>query len=172
MVVFDTSFLALAFDAQFKAPVDPETGEVMEDCKARISQLVELLSEQKVRILVPTPVLAEYLVRAGLDREKRLTEFTASRAFSVAPFDTRAAVECALLSEQELKAPSLQSEEETRAKVKFDRQIIAIAKARNTARIYTGDRGLANCAKRNGLAVTMTWELPKPTMIQQPLELG
>lgn len=59
----------------------------------------------------------------------------------------------------------------TKAKIKFDRQIIAIAKSRNAQYIYTDDEKLASCARVNGIAAIMTWELPLPPVPPQ-LELN
>ncbi|WP_280721146.1 hypothetical protein [Janthinobacterium sp. CG_23.4] len=64
-------------------------------------------------------------------------------------------------------------ESETKAKVKFDRQIIATAIARSATVIYTGDIGLASRAKRNNIEVVMTWELSLPPVDPQfELEYG
>src|SRR5450830_1198057 len=99
MVLFDTSVLAIAFDDTAKVPNDPETGKQLTKCKERIEFLLNGLSKAKQRVLIPTPVLAEYLVMGGLDKDKRLQEFTSSKAFSVAAFDIRAAVECSQIED-------------------------------------------------------------------------
>lgn len=65
MVVFDTSVLTLAFDQDARAPIDPATGLPLTRCKERIDYLLQTMSAAKQRVLIPTPVLAEYLVRGG-----------------------------------------------------------------------------------------------------------
>lgn len=170
MVVFDTSILALAYDLNFASPTDPGTGKLVTDCRVRVDYLIHTLSKTKVRVLIPTPVLAEYMVRAGADRDKRFEAIVGSKAFVVSPFDTRAAVECAGIEDQDYRRIRAVPEAESKAKVKFDRQIIAIAIARQASTIYTGDIGLASRAKRNGLRVVMTWELDLPPVDPQ-LEL-
>lgn len=162
MVVFDTSILALAFDENANPPTDPATEELLTECQARIDHLIKTLSKAKTRVLIPTPVMAEYLVRAGPDRDKRLAELTGSRVFVVAPFDIRAAIECAGIEDADYVRLRAGPENETKAKVKFDRQIIATAIARGATVIYTGDIKLAARAKRNNIEVVMTWELPLP----------
>lgn len=162
MVVFDTSLLTLAFDKYAKAPIDPTTGQLLTHCQERIDHLIKSLSKAKTRVLIPAPVVAEYLVRAGQDRDKRLTELTGSRVFVLAPFDVRAAVECASIEDGDALRIRSVPETESKAKVKFDRQIIATAISRGATAIYTGDTGLASRAKRNGFQVSMTWELPLP----------
>lgn len=160
MVVFDTSVLAIAFDRNAAIPLDPSTGAPIVDCGARIDYLLKNLAASKVRILIPTPVIAEFMVLGGPDREKRLDVITNSKVFVVAPFDLRAAVECALIEEGEVSVKSPSSE--TKAKVKFDRQILATAIARGATTIYCGDKQLASRAKRCGLQAVLTWELESP----------
>jgi hypothetical protein len=58
-------------------------------------------------------------------------------------------------------------ERETWAKLKFDRQIIAIEKVNAANTIYTDDTGLAVVAKGNGLKIVHTWELPLPAVRAQ-----
>lgn len=171
MIVFDTSFLALAFDKKAAAPTDPSTKLPLAKSKERIDYLLQGLSDAKQRVLIPTPVLAEYLVNAGQDKDVRLQEFTTSKVFLVAAFDLRAAVECAMIEDGNSQNGKKLSPVESKAKVKFDRQIIAIAIARGAKTIYTGDNGLAACARENHLNVVMTWEVPLPPEKPQ-LELG
>lgn len=162
MVVFDTSFLALAFDNSYAPPIDPATGKKLDRCADRISNLIGTLSLSKQRVLIPTPVLAEYLVKGGQDKDKRLSIFASSRVFVVAAFDQRAAVECAMLEDGESNNKKQLSDDQTKAKVKFDRQIIAVAKAHGALTIYTGDTKLAKRATDNGLKAVLTWEVPLP----------
>lgn len=170
MVVFDTSILALAFDEDANPPTDPATNELLTDCQVRIDYLIKSLSKTKTRVLIPTPVMAEYLVRAGLDKDKRLSELTSSRVFVVAAFDIRAAVECAGMEDADYLRLRAIPESETKTKVKFDRQIIATAIARGASAIYTGDIKLAARAKRNNIEVVMTWELPLPPAPLSPAD--
>ena len=170
MVVFDTSILALAFDEHAKPPIDPITGQLLTDCQSRVNHLIKTLSDAKTRVLIATPVVAEYLVRAGKDKNKRLAELTSSRVFVIAPFDLRAAVECAAIEDKDhVRIPAV-AETESKAKIKFDRQIIATSISRGATTIYTGDHKLASRATRNSVKVVMTWDLPLPPAAPQ-LEL-
>jgi hypothetical protein len=161
MVVFDTSFLCLAFDSSWKPPLDPATGQPLERARERIDYLISGLSKSNMKVLIPSPVLAEYLVRGGIDKSERLAIFTSSKAYQVAPFDTKAAVECSQIEDGD-SGRKHQLEEASKAKVKFDRQVISIAKATRAKIVYTGDHRLAKVAARNGLKAVMTWELPLP----------
>jgi rRNA-processing protein FCF1 len=171
MVVFDTCFLALAFDSGFQAPLDPSTGQPLTQCVERINHLISTLSASKQRILIPTPVLAEYLVEGGPDKDKRLQIFGNSRVFSVAAFDQRAAIECAMIEDGDSKKGRKLTPNETKAKVKFDRQVIAVAKAHRAHSVYTGDVTLAKRASENGINAILTWEVPLPPAAAQ-LKLG
>lgn len=171
MVVFDTATLLLLIDPESKPPTDPATGALTIKCKQRIELLVKQLDAAKIRVLLPTPVIAEFLVRAGPNKIEYLEEFLRSTSFKPTAFDVRAAIEVAHLQDADLKSGEKIDQNESKAKVKFDRQVVAIAKVEGATTIYTDDRGLANTARNNGLKVVPTWELPLPPEDPQ-LELG
>lgn len=161
MVVFDTTALALALDPTALPPVDPTTGKAVENCQRRMEHLIDTLSKAKNPILIPTPALAEYLVGiAGQNKQEFVDKLFASRNFEHGVFDVRAAIELSELldSDSGKKLDPMT----TKAKVKFDRQIVAIAKVHRAFPIYTGDTTLAAVARNNGVAAVMIWEIPKP----------
>lgn len=88
-VVFDASVLIDLFNKKL-------TG----DRRARLDHLVASLKKQRTPVLIPTPALAEFLVKAGKARETYLQEITNRAAFNLVRFDQRAAIECALLLEE------------------------------------------------------------------------
>ena len=51
---------------------------------------------------------------------------------------------------------------ESMAKIKFDRQIVAIAKVVGATTIYSDDKNLLNFAKANNIATVKLAELPLP----------
>lgn len=172
MVVFDTATLVLLIDPQSKPPLDPATKQVLTHCKQRIDGLLKQLSTSRTRVLIPTPVLSEFLVKSGPNKDKYLTEFLATTNFLVGDFDQRAAIELACLEDNDLASERQLNGITSKAKVKFDRQIISIAKVQNASTIYTGDNNLATVAKANGLRAVMTWEIPlPPEAAQQTLHL-
>jgi len=160
MVVFDTTTIVLLIDSAAQPPIDPATGRRIERCEERIEHLITGLSHARTRVLIPTPVLAEFLVKAGPNKEKFLTEFIASRHFLIGSFDQRAAIELSYL--QDGDAALGRKIVDTKAKVKFDRQILAIAKIQGASTIYTDDTNLAALADKNGIRTVMTWEIPLP----------
>lgn len=172
MIVIDATTLILLIEPSARPPTDPSTGKPLEKCKERIEYLIETLTGTGSRVLMPSPILAELLVRAGSARNQYLTELTTNSAFRPASFDERAAVELSMIIDSDLTSKKKLTETQTWAKVKFDRQIVAIAKIHAVTMIYTDDENLAKCAKANSMGVTHTWKLPLPPVkSQQELDL-
>lgn len=175
MVIFDTTVLVLAFDSEAKAPHDPQTKKPLANCRDRIDYLVATLSKAGTAILIPTPALAEFLVKAGPNKEQFLELFTNSKNFQVSDFDVRAAIELAQCNDPDFKKQKKLDPIATRAKLKFDRQIVAIGLANRVERIYTGDEKLASWSVANQIPATMLWDLalpPTPPQIPLTLEGG
>lgn len=100
MVVFDTSVLLLLLDPDAGVPLDLN-GDPVTGPKERIEYLVQGLSEAKTAIIIPTPTLSEALVVAGDAADDYLTEIEHSYRFSIEAFDTRAAIEVAVMTQSE-----------------------------------------------------------------------
>lgn len=162
MVLFDASVIAIAFDKDATVPLDPETGKPLTHAKERVDLLMKALSDGRTQIVIPTPALSEYMVRGGKNKSQRLQIFQTSKVFAIRDFDTMAAVECATLNDPALNSGKRLDDGMTYAKLKFDRQIIAIAKAHRVTTIYTGDKTLAYVAEQNGIKAVLTWRLPLP----------
>jgi len=83
-------------------------------------------------------------------------------------------VELAFLLDADGRQPKAKlAPHETWAKVKFDRQIVAIAKANGIQVIYTDDMALSAVAQANGMTPHHTCELPLPPQkLQQELGLN
>ncbi|HKU12961.1 MAG TPA: hypothetical protein VJQ52_01125 [Steroidobacteraceae bacterium] len=172
MILLDATTLLLLIEPTAKPPKDPSTGRQLDKCRERIEYLLQTLSDPAVQIILPTPVLAEVLVRAGTARNQYLTELTTNYVFKPASFDERAAVELSVILDGDAKSKKKLSDKQTWAKLKFDRQIIAIAKVHRVTTIYSDDADLAKCARDNNLTVIHTWQLPLPPVAaQQELEL-
>jgi predicted nucleic acid-binding protein len=173
MVVLDTTILLLLIEPTAKAPIDPSTNKPVDKARQRIEYLLETLSQAKTKVFVPTPVLSELLVGAGNAKNQYLAEVQSSGALTIAPFDVKAAVELAFLLDGDGKRPkTTMSKQDTWAKLKFDRQIVAIAKANKVTDIYTDDTTLTAVAEANGIRAHRIWELPLPPQkAQQDLPL-
>lgn len=162
MVAFDASFLILALDQD--AVAKNSTPRLQE----RIDLFIAELSRSRTKILIPTPALSEFLTRADLSI---LEEIHATARFVIAPFDERAAIEAAemtknALREGDKKDPVLAA---TWSKVKFDRQIVAIAKIEDADAIYSTDPEVERHAKKAGLRCCGIADLPLPPSTQEML---
>ena len=163
MVVFDSNFMLLLFDENLPPPRDPDTGQSVEKCNERILHLVTTLSKKNIKIIIPTPVIAEILVRADSAGPKYLDKIRRTAAFRVEPFDERSAIEVALMTKQALADGDKKSgSSDTWAKIKYDRQILAIAKVNGASKIYTNDRNLANLAIDNSVPCAGVHQLELP----------
>ncbi len=172
MVGVDSTFLSLLLHPIAKAPDDPNTGLPIERLDERIDCLIEKWSERRETVIIPTPVLCEFLILANEDGPEYLTRIHDSSNFKVKPFDERAAIELAAIhviiaASRSNRAVKRGDEGGTWAKIKFDRQIVAIAKVNNATAIYSDDKNLGNFAESMGIKVIRTWELPLPPP-QQP----
>lgn len=168
-VLFDTSTLLLALDPDARPPIDPATKQPLEHAKQRVTYLIKVLSKARTKVIIPAPVLCEVLAGAGAAANDYIKNLTQS-PFRVAPFDTRAAIECAnAIAPNGMRKKSPAS---PRGKIKFDHQIVAIAIVEQVAVIYSDDGDIFNLAKRVALRVVRSFELElDPGDRQLPLEL-
>ena len=162
MVVFDATLLMLLLRPNVGRPVD-SSGNPIPNIQERLNYLVQRLEALKTRIIIPTPALSEVLVRAGAAGPDILETLTRSTFFKVEPFDTKAAVEAALMTKTALDSGDKRGgAAATWAKVKFDRQIVAIAKVFNVSMIYSDDADVRTLAAAESIPVTSLAELPLP----------
>jgi len=163
MVVFDATTLLYLLDPEAKAPTDPETGKPVSYVKERIAFLVSELEKSREKIIVPTPALSELLVRAGEAGPEYLDILNKSAAFKIVDFDQRAAVEVAAATREALDAGDKKlGSGSPWAKIKFDRQIIAIASVEGAAAIYSDDNDITRFSKNTGIPVIGIRDLPVP----------
>jgi len=134
IVAFDASVLVFVITPDAKAPIDPATSERVTRCADRINFLIAELARERAKIIIPTPALAEVLVRARQAGPEFLRILRGNQSFRIASFDERAAVEHAA------RQTGGRAEGSTRAKAKFDDQIAAIAAVEQATRIYSDDR--------------------------------
>jgi predicted nucleic acid-binding protein len=168
MIAVDNTLLTLLLHPSARPPQDPSTGLPVSDLRDRIDLLIETLDRDRDQIIIPAPVLSEFLILAGKDGPKYLNEINRKGIFRVEAFDTRAAVELAAieLTIKRTKADKRDGAQGTWAKVKFDRQIVTIAKVNRATKIYSDDEGVEKFAKRCGIPVVKTWEMPLPHIAQ------
>lgn len=152
MVVFDSNMLLLLIRPDAGTPKDSK-GVPITHAVERVEGLIAQLSRDKTKIVIPTPVLAEVLVRSTAEaRAVYVERFRRSAAFRIEPFDERAAIEVAAMERKAHDAGDKKGgSDQTWAKVKYDRQIVGTAKVIGAQVIYTDDGNLAKCAFANGM---------------------
>jgi predicted nucleic acid-binding protein len=167
MVGIDETTLSLILHPAARPPLDPATKKPVDRVEDRIEKLLEDLDADNERIIVPTPALCEFLVLAAKDGPAYLDKIRERRTFLVRPFDEMAAIELAAI-EYEARHSGNKRGTSTApwAKVKFDRQIVAIAKVSGCAKIYSDDEDVIKFGTKAGLEVISTWKLPLPAAKQ------
>jgi predicted nucleic acid-binding protein len=165
MIVIDNTMLSLLLHPKARPPQDPTTGKPVDRLEDRLEVVLQDWEDDNETILIPTPVLAEFLILADKDGPAYLTDIDANPHFVVAAFDQRAAVELAVMNLAIRKGTTKSKRgtaQGTWAKIVFDRQIVAIAKSNGAGVIYSDDEGLEKFAKQQLISVVKTWELPLP----------
>jgi len=160
MVVFGANFRIFCLDPKIAGGIGSNP---------RIDHLVATIQKTGERIVVPTPALSELLVKAGDAGPEYLNIIARSKFFRVAEFGERAAVEAAALT-RDAKSQGAKrgaTPGSTWEKVKFDRQIVAIALVVGAATIYTTDEQLARHATAAGIVAIALDDLPEPTVPPQ-----
>jgi hypothetical protein len=93
-------------------------------------------------------------------RTLALSEFLAGAAN--VDFDLRAAAEAAQWHRESVRNKDKREGAESWPKVKFDRQIVAIAAVEGASAIYSNDRDVKRLGERSGLPVFAMDDLPAP----------
>lgn len=162
MVAIDNTTLALLFHPGAKPPNDPKTGHALIKARERIEQLISDLDAEDERMIIPTPVLCEFLILAGREGSLYLEKIRDAKTLLVRPFDQRSAIELAAMELAARGKSGKRTGDLPYQKVKFDRQIVAIARVNEARTIYSDDQDLGRFAKSVGLRVVCTWDLPIP----------
>lgn len=174
MVVIDATNLLLMFRPGTPVPNGAD-GLPIDRPKERIEYLIQQLDKAKTKIIIPTPALSEVLVRAGAEASQKIVEeLQKFSVFRIESFDTRAAIEVAAMTRDALDggkkklAPSA-----TYAKVKYDRQIVAIAKVAGATTIYSDDNDIKTLGGRAKINVVKLVDIQLPPQkAQLDLELA
>src|SRR5579872_2593649 len=126
MVAIDNTFLTLMLHPTARPPKDPSTGKPVERVEDRIEKLLEDLDSESERIILPTPVLSEFLILAGKDASSYLEKLAVNKNILIRPFDEISAIELAALEvEDRVKHGKRAGSASSWAKLRFDRQIVA-----------------------------------------------
>jgi predicted nucleic acid-binding protein len=163
MVVLDAAVLMLFLRPDSGRPAD-SAGRAIVKPKERVESLIQELTESRTIIIIPTPALSEVLVRAGaVPAQKIIEDIRRHSVFRIEPFDTRAAIELAAMTRAALERGGKRGDSGSPwAKLKFDRQIVAIAKVNQASVIFSDDRDIRAIAKRVDIAVKGIADIPIP----------
>lgn len=173
-VVFDATTLLLLLDEMASPPNDPATNKPVDRAQLRLQYLVDRLSEEKTKVVIPTPALSELLAGAGEAGPHYVSIIEAAAYFQIAEFDALAAVEAAEIHKAaNMKGDKRGGAMSVWAKIKFDRQIIAIAKVAGADIIYSDDGDFVSHVGGAGIEVVRVADLPLPPEDPQAnLDLG
>lgn len=168
MVVFDASILIFLLDPNASSPLDPANNSPVVRARDRIDFLVSDLEKSKTKIVIPTPALSEVLIWAGNAGQDYLMEMNTNSCFKIVDFDQRAAIEIAATIRAAIdKGDKRDGVQAPWAKIKFDRQIISIAKVEGATSIYSDDEDIKKLAPKSGIKVIGISELPLPPEEEQ-----
>lgn len=166
----DATFLLYLFapTGQVGVPLD-SNDQPITMAKERVQGLVDELEKIGATIIVATPALSEIMIRSGVQAGQTwLGMMNKSKAFKVVAFDAKSAIEVALMSGHAVKGENGHvASDGTHAKLKYDRQIVAIAHTEGATTFYTDDRNQTNLAKRFGMTVKGLADCPIPTTAAQ-----
>ena len=130
----------------------------------RVEYLIDRLTDEGETIIIPTPALSECLVHAGPAGAGYLAILGKQACFRVASFDERAAIEAAVRTYQARARGQRKggNPEASKTKIKFDRQIAAIATVEGATVIYSDDSDVRSYAKQAGMEAYGLVYLPLP----------
>lgn len=161
MVVFDAGILIKL--------LDPRTQDAERD---KLDYLVSTLQKNKIKILIPTPALSEFYVKAD---PAIVSELKGKSALAIVSFDEKAAIECAISVSAALQSKAGKKgaqKDSPWQKVKFDHQIVAICKSNACQILYSEDINLRKFAKDQGITAYSVADLPEnPASAQRTLDL-
>ncbi len=170
MVVIDATTLMLLLRPGTPIP-NGQNGLPIDRPKERIEFLVQQLDKAGTNIVIPTPALSEALVRAGvIGSEELIEKLQKFRVFRIEPFDLRSSIEVAAMSRDALAGGNKRGKADpmsTWAKIKFDRQIVAIAKVHGATTIYSDDGDIRALGERARIKVVSVADLPLPPQKDQ-----
>jgi hypothetical protein len=171
MVAFDNTILSILLfpDAEVHERSEPKP---VERAHERVNALVQEIADAGEQVLVPSPALAEVLA-PDCDMEEVLSTLRGSAYIRIGDFDQRAAVELAVRLRAAYTAGDIREGlKTTKSKMKFDRQIVAIALTNGARVLYSDDDGVKKFGEGSGLKVKRTSDLLIPLIQQQLFEGG
>lgn len=155
-VCLDSNCLAVLLDKAATSPMSFD-GIAISEAKARLDYFIE---SEKPEILIPSPLYSEILMISSISQQDLDKYLRDNGSFILVNFDFRAA--SALCNIEKPTAGKRLNRNETMAKIKFDRQILAVAKVHGVDQIVSTDRGVHIDAGRYDIDCLCLSGLPLP----------
>jgi hypothetical protein len=112
------------------------------------------LDDERIDVVVPTPVLTELLASARVDVAATLAVLRGLARVRIEGFGERAAIECAEMLRRTRRGTG------PKAKIRFDQQIVAIAKVIGAATVYSDDGDVKALCERESTDPKSVRDLP------------
>src|SRR4051812_6183378 len=100
-----------------------------------VAGLIRVLSAENAKVIIPTPALAEVLTRMPAEAQGWLEEINRCACFQVRPFDDKASIELTEILGEGASG--------FRDVLRFDRQVVAIAKVYGASVLYADDEKIS-----------------------------
>lgn len=166
-IALDATTLSILLNPLARIPLDPATNAPIDLGRERILGFIAQVEKERRRFVIPTPATAELLTAIGPTSADYIRIVNRKAVFEVRSFDEVAAVELAFLNRDVFASLDTKNGLEPWQKMKFDRQIIAIAKVAGCEKIMTEDTGLANRARLCDIEPISIADLPIPDSAKQ-----
>jgi hypothetical protein len=153
MIAIDADILSLIINPEASVPRDFRTNLEIPEVGRRIDALLELVEREASFVLIPAPALAEVLVPLAPNLDQHLLQLNESPHFRIKPFGVRAATEFAVRTKTAIRAGDKKAGlAGDWKKIKFDRQILAIACVEGAVAICSADEGVHKQAAQFGIS--------------------
>jgi predicted nucleic acid-binding protein len=166
-IALDATTLSILLNPQARLPNDPATNLPIDLGRERILGFIAQAEKERRKFVIPTPATAELLTAIGPTSADYIRIVNRKAVFEVRSFDEVAAVELAFLNRDIFASLDTKNGLEPWQKMKFDRQILAIAKVAGCEKIMTEDGGLANRARLCDIEPISIADLPIPDSAKQ-----
>jgi len=143
---------------------DTKTPSSVPRAVERVEQLIDQLSDVGEKVIIPTPVLAECLTKAGAAGPDYLALIGRQSVFGFVSYDERAAIETAARLAHvfpRARATDLEAQV-SRHRIKFDWQIVAVAAVEGATAVYSDDPDVVKLARDAGMEAYRLADLPLP----------
>ena len=163
-ICIDSNYFAVLID-QASGTIQDQKGSAIEFVRER---LLHFIKENKAEVILPSPVYSELLMISTVTTELLDKYLGNNGRFIICPYDVRAARVHAEVEKPILRKDKRAGRNETMARLKFDRQILSIAKQNGVELIVTSDTGVISDSKRYDINTICVAEMDLPPSIRQP----